>query len=121
MSYAALGYDIVIGTPVGNQKISIPLEKMAKDAATMALDAAWPPLQQKLHAELPNLLSQAQDAAVSAAVNKLWPQMRPKLQVELDSAIDKGSTEAQKIAALLGLGLAATIVLSAMWIKKRTP
>ena len=51
MSYAALGYDIIIGTPVGNQKISIPIEKIARDAGTMAVAAAWPPIQAKIHAE----------------------------------------------------------------------
>ena len=29
----------------GNQKISLPLEKLAHDGGQMAIDAAWPPLQ----------------------------------------------------------------------------
>jgi len=105
---SGLGYDLVIKAPapIGNQHVSIPIEDMAKHA----VDAAWPTAQQKIEAEFPKLLSQAQ----AAVINDLWPKLQPKLRTEVDYALAKG----QKTAALVGLAVVVAIAVSAMWVKK---
>jgi hypothetical protein len=105
---SGLGYDLVIKAPapIGNQHVQIPVEDMAK----AAVNAAWPTAQQKIEAEFPKLLSQAQ----AAVINDLWPKLQPKLRTEVDYALAKG----QKTAALVGLAVVVAIAVSAMWVKK---
>lgn len=121
-----LGYNITVGTPIGNQTFSIPIEKMASDAGQMAIDAAWPPMKAKLEAELPTLISklEAELPTVMAAANKsvvtnLWPQMQPKLRVEVDYALG----EAKKTGMLIGGMVAGAVILSTLYLRKviRTP
>jgi hypothetical protein len=54
-----LGYTLIIGTPVGDQSITIPIEQLANDVANMAINAAWPLAQQKLYAEIPTIAEAA--------------------------------------------------------------
>jgi len=105
---SGLGYDLVIKAPapIGNQHVQIPIEDMAKHA----VDAAWPTAQQKIEAEFPKLLNQAQ----AAVINDLWPKLQPKLRTEVDYALAKG----QKTAALVGVAVVVAIAISAMWVKK---
>ena len=66
MSYApvnGLGYVLVIGTPIGDQRITIPIEQAMNDIANMAIQAAWPIAQQKLYAEIPAIAEAAMNAA----------------------------------------------------------
>lgn len=90
---------------------------MASDAAGLAVSAGWPPLQSKLEAEFPKLLTQAE----SAVVTQLWPQMQPKLRVEMDRAITQANKmvkEAENTAWMIGGAVVAAILVSAIWIKK---
>lgn len=97
-----LGYDFVIGTPIGSQKFVLPVEKLANDAANIAVsnaqkglvavtDAAVGELKKRVpeitatvmpviqKQVLPPLLKQVTDTAV----NELWPQMKPKVESEI--------------------------------------
>lgn len=102
-----LGYDFVVGLPiVGDQHINLPVEKMANDAVAMA----WPPLQTRLEAEFPKLITQAEKAVVT----QLWPQMQPKFRAE----IDRGLKEGKKTAYTIGAIVALSIFAAAWWVKK---
>ncbi len=129
MSYSGLGYDLVIGTPIGNQKISIPLEAMAQAAGTQAANTAWPILQAKINAAVPGLLSQATTAGRKAleaeiptvfaeaqdmVVNQLWPKLQPKVRSELDYGVAQG----KKIGYTIGAGVVVAIFVAALWVKK---
>lgn len=120
------GYNITIGTPVGNQTISVPIEQMANDAGQMAINAAWPPLKTKIEAELPTIISKLESqlptvfaAASKEVVTNLWPQMQPKLRSEVDYALG----EAKKTGFLVGGAVVGAILLSTLYLRKqiRTP
>jgi hypothetical protein len=101
MSYAALGYDLVVDTPIGKQTISIPLEQAASDAAKVAVAAAWPEVQKRVNQDLPGVVDKALDEA------------QPRVRSEADRAIDVASERASLIAA----GLGVIVVLSALWVR----
>lgn len=101
MSYAALGYDLVVDTPIGQQKISIPLEQAASDAAKIAVAAAWPEVQKRVNEDLPSV------------VNKALDEAQPRVRSEADRAVDLASRRASLIAA----GLGTVVVLSALWVR----
>jgi len=116
---AALGYDLVIKTPIGTQKIHVPIEQMAKDAAEMAVDAVWPPVKKKLDQALPELLKKGLDVALPAAqkaiLTELWPKMQPKLRGEVDYAIGRAKT----IALFATLGLSGAVVAAALILRSK--
>ena len=105
------GYDLTISTPIGKQKFSIPIEKTIDDTSAMAVKAAWPPLQKKLEAEFPKLLSMAS----GEVVNNLWPQMQPKLRKEVNYAIG----QARQTGYIIGGAVVASVWLAAWWSSKR--
>ena len=126
---SGLGYDIIIGLPQllgGPQKISLPLEKLAHDGGQMAIDAAWPPLKDKLEAEMPvlidmlkaqvpGLLDQALKQAQTQVVTKLWPALQPKVRAELDYGISEG----KKVAYMVGGGIVLSMILIAAAGRRR--
>jgi hypothetical protein len=99
MSYAALGATYSVSTPWGSQSISIPVEQMAHDAATIALEAAWPPLRQRLVQELPGIM----DMAVE--------EVQPDLRAEIDRAIQIGTKRLMLGVAVLGSVIAVSTFL----------
>lgn len=102
MSYAALGYDLVVDTPIGQQTISIPLEKAASDAAKVAVAAAWPEVQKRVNADLPGVVDKALDEA------------QPRVRAEADRAVNLASER----AALIAAGLGAVVFFSALWVRR---
>lgn len=121
-----LGYVITIGTPIGDQRISIPLEQMTHDAGQMAIDAAWPPMKEKLEAEMPvlidklkaevpGLLQTALTAAQTQVVTKMWPALQPKVRAELDY----GLTEGKKVAWMVGGAVILAVIMAAGVTRKR--
>jgi hypothetical protein len=85
-----LGYTLVIGTPVGDQRITIPIEQLANDVANMAINAAWPLAQQKLYAEIPTIAKAAMDAA------------KPYFRQEIDRAAGIIDTKTGQIEGKVG-------------------
>jgi len=126
---SGLGYVITVGLPDilgGPQKISLPVEKLAADAGQMAIDAAWPPLQAKLEAEMPvligmlkaevpGLLDQALKQAQTQVVTKLWPALQPKVRAELNYGISEG----KKVAYMVGGGIVLSMLLIAVAGRRR--
>jgi hypothetical protein len=92
--YSGLGTDITIGTPVGNQTISVPMDVLAQAAVT----AAWPAIQQNLEAEFPKLLDQAQ----------------PMVQDAVQTAV----TNAKKSEYYIGAAIVLSVFAAAWWVKK---
>jgi len=108
----ALGYDLVIGTPVGDQTISIPIEQAMNDVANMAMNALWPIAQQKLYAEIPNIMQAAVTAAkpyITSEVNKVAGIVDVKTRAITGQA-DVMLTKATNRGALLVGLLAATAI-----------
>lgn len=105
--YRAVGlgasYNISLNTPFGRvgSSIDIPVEQAARDA----VNAAWPPLQQKLEAEAPRLIGQ------------VWPGLQQKLQAEVPVLIGQLrpalstaiSSEAPKLIKILMPALEAEL------------
>ena len=96
MSYSALGASYNVNTPWGSQSINIPIEQMAHDAATVALNAAWPPLKDKLRQELPAIM----DMAVA--------EVQPDLRAEIDRALVIGTKRMMLGITLLGSVIAVS-------------
>jgi hypothetical protein len=123
----ALGYDFTMTLPViGKETISLPIEKLISDAVPMLTNAAWPPLQAKLEAELPTVLSKATAAleaeipkalkqAEDALLDTVWPELEPKLLADMQIGID----EAKKTVWLATGFIALAVVGSAWWITKK--
>ncbi|MCP4240256.1 MAG: hypothetical protein GY772_06805 [bacterium] len=131
MSYAptSLGYTLSIKTPVGTQKVTIPLEQIAKSAATAAMNAAWPVVEQKVMASVPKLLDQVVargKAEIPDLLDIAFARAKPPLHKEekrLLEAVDKKSDEIMKEATTRGLilagGLSAVILGSAWWVGRQ--
>ena len=131
MSYAptALGYTLYIKTPVGTQKVTIPLEKLASSAADAAMSAAWPVVEKKLLATLPGLL----DTVVNRAKNELpvfmdiaFARAKPplheeeqRLMKEIDQKAQEILDEATKRAVMIVGGLSVVIIGSALWAGRK--
>ncbi len=108
----AFGYNLVIGTPVGDQVISIPIEQAMNDVANMAINAAWPIAQQKLYDEIPSIMQAAVTAAkpyITAEVNKVAGIVDTKTKAITGQA-DVILTKATNRGALLVGLLAATAI-----------
>lgn len=91
MSYSSLGATYWINLPViGKQRVDIPLEQVARDAA----NAAWPPVQAKLRAEIPKFMAQA------------TPVLEKQVKLLRNTLIG------------VGIVLVGMEVLTAYWIKK---
>jgi len=131
MSYAptALGYTLHIKTPVGTQKVTIPLEQLASSAANAAMNAAWPVVEKKLLATLPGLL----DTVVNRAKKELpvfmdtaFARAKPpiheeeqKLMKEIDEKAEEIFNEATKRAVMIAGGLSVVIIGSAWWAGRK--
>lgn len=105
MSYAmagALGYDVLVDTPIGQQTFSFDLEKVSADVAQAVGDKAWPIAEAKARAALPSFVEQAVAEA------------RPYLHEERDAILGKVATTGLVLIASLGLTLAA-----ASWYHKQ--
>jgi hypothetical protein len=102
----ALGYDVTIGTPIGDQTISIPLEKIVADAANMGMKVAIPQVNKALEAEMPNLLKMAE----ASVINELWPKIQPKLRNEADRALATGKTEIRRDLTIAVIAIGASIL-----------
>jgi hypothetical protein len=146
--YRAVGlgasYNIGLNTPFGRvgSTIDIPVEQAARDA----VNAAWPPLQQKLEAEAPRLIGQVWPGlqqklqaevphlidqlkpALEAEAPKLIKSLMPTLQAEVPKMLSKAQPliDAERKAftrdiqhALVGVGAAicGVVLLSALWIR----
>lgn len=105
-----LGYDLPITTPIGTQRISIPVEQLVKDSLNMA----WPQVRGKLMAEVPGILDMAASKAKEKAINELWPELQPKLRAEADHAIAQGRT----VAVLVGLAVVGSVFVSSALLKR---
>lgn len=123
MSYQGFGYVLTIGTPIGDQKFSLPIEQLAKDAGNMAIQAAWPPLKAQLEAEMPVLIDKLKaevpgllQTAQNQLVTKTWPALQPKVRAELNYGISEG----KKIAFGVGSLIVASIFVAAIWSKKKS-
>lgn len=109
-SVNGLGYDLSIGTPIGPQKISIPVEKLVTDS----LNTAWPQVRTKLMAEVPGILDMAAQKAKEKAINELWPELQPKLRGEVNRAV----SEAKVIAVMVGLAVVGSVFVSSAMLKR---
>jgi hypothetical protein len=118
-----LGYDFTVSLPViGNETISLPIEKLISDSVPLLINAAWPPLQTKIEAEVPVLLAKVQaglpallTTVEQSAMTNLWPQLEPKLLADMQIGIN----EAEKTIWLtMGL-LTLAVVGSAFVIVKK--
>lgn len=67
-----LGLAYNVKTPVGDQRIDIPVEKMAKDAAEKVMAEIQPVLQQRLKETLPGIIATA------------WPPLQKKVEGTVD-------------------------------------
>jgi hypothetical protein len=124
MSYSAvrpingLGYTMTIGTPVGDQKITIPIEQLAKDSAQIALNAIWPIAMNALKGELPNLMNMAvtelkpyleeEKKKIVAEANKLMSSAETKVQTQ----VKKTTNIAGMFIGLLIVGGAGVVLFS---------
>jgi hypothetical protein len=131
MSYTptALGYTLNIKTPVGTQKVTIPLEQLASSAAHAAMNAAWPAVEQKVLSSVPALL----DTVVSRAKKELpvfmdtaFARAKPplhqeeqKLMKEIDEKAEEILNEATKRAVMIAGGLSVVIIGSAWWAGRK--
>lgn len=129
MSYApvgqinGLGYTMTIGTPVGDQKITIPIEQLARDSAQIALNAIWPIAMDALKSELPNLMNMAvtelkpyleeEKKKVVEQANKLMSSAETKVQTQ----VKKTTNVVGMLVGLLIVGGASVVLLSK--IKKK--
>jgi hypothetical protein len=105
MSYAvqqALGYDVIIDTPIGQQTVSFDLDKVSADVAQAVADKAWPIAEAKARAALPTFVAQGVEEA------------RPYLHQERDELLRKVTTTGLVLVVSLGLSLAA-----ASWYHKQ--
>ncbi len=91
-----------IKTPVGKINITVPVEKIAADAAGAAVEAAWPAVQKKINAELPKL------------VNKALDQAQPRIRAEADRALNTGTSR----AAMIATGVAMVVIGAAWWTRR---
>lgn len=106
MSYAmqALGYDLVIDTPVGAQTISFDIDKVGADLAQTVTTHAWPLLETKARAALPSFV----DQGVAHAA--------PQLQEQGEQLARKLTTRGLWLVVALGVTLGAV-----SWYQKRPP
>jgi hypothetical protein len=96
----ALGATFTIGTPLGNQKVDVPIDKMA-DAVVAS---AYPDLEKKMLTEL---------------VPKMVPAMIKHPAVQSQIAAAQAQAEAAKKQAVIGAVLIlGSIWAAAWWIKK---
>jgi hypothetical protein len=104
MSYAmaALGYDVIIDTPIGQQTVSFDLDKVSADVAAAVSEKAWPIAEQKARQALPSFVDQAVTEA------------RPYLHEERDAILRKVTTTGLVLIVSFGLTLAA-----ASWYHKQ--
>ena len=98
-----LGYTITIGTPVGNQKITIPFEEMMNDVANMAINAAWPVAQQKLYAEIPTI--------AEAAMNAAKPYFRAEIDRAAELIDERTGTIEGKVTGVMGQATKTAYIL----------
>lgn len=89
MSYHQLGYDVEIDTPLGTQKVSFDLEKLAQDFAAQAVDAGWPRFEAKVSEALPKFVRQATD------------EVRPELEEFRNTTLVQLGLGASVLAALV--------------------
>jgi len=97
LGHVGLGYDVVIGTPLGNQTISIPLEDMSKTMGKQAADAAWTEIKPQIEAEVTKLMSQ-----VTAIVDKTVDQQVNKVLKKVGSSATSLATPA--VIGAIGVG-----------------
>jgi len=110
-----LGYDLIIGTPLGDQKITLPLEQMTKDLTKTAIDAAWPDVQNKINGMMPGLLATAEQQAVTV----ILPKVMPKVEAEVNKVVNNTVTSLTPAAVgAVGL-LVASTWFAAWWVRKR--
>lgn len=95
---SGFGKVFTIQTPMGPQVFDVPVEDMAATAGRAAVQAAWPEIQVRMHAELPVVVDKALDRA------------QPRTRAEVDRAI--GS------AALIAVGVAAVTLGTGWWVRQ---
>ena len=129
MSYAptSLGYTLVINTPVGSQKIEIPLKQLAAKATDEALAVAWPKVEAKVMSALPKVLDAAAQrvkfevpALVDTAVNRFKPKLHEeeqKLSKQIDVKAAQVLDEATTRAIVVAGALSVVVIGSAWWIR----
>jgi hypothetical protein len=114
VSYTQLGYDIELQTPLGRQKVSFDLDKVARDMAEAATREAWPRIEAKATEALPRFVDQA--------IVRARPSVRSERDIAIrqaGAAIDQRMKQAKLIATLTVISLAAVAFGSAWYLKKR--
>lgn len=99
---SALGYDVLVDTPIGQQTVSFDLKKVSADVAAAVGEKAWPIAEAKARAALPSFVAQGVEEA------------RPYLHEERDELLAKVTTTGLVLVASLGITLAA-----ASWYHKQ--
>jgi hypothetical protein len=128
MSYSSvrgLGYTMTIDTPIGPQKVTVPIEKAASDAADLAMGVikkkAIPLAEQAIPGMLKSAMPTIQKevlpplfkAAEAELTTKIWPEFQPKIRAEIDYAMGKATT----LGLLVGGIVAGSIALSTWYLR----
>lgn len=114
-----LGAAYFINTPIGKQRIDIPIEDMARDAAAAAIPA--------LTAQLPGIIQQTTPVLVDT-VKKEIPKLVPEIGKQLPNLIKQAKPQIQdvvdevtapiKLQAAIGvLTMVGAVVLAARWTR----
>lgn len=110
-----LGYDFTIGTPLGDQTISIPIEKAVTDATTMAMNTAIPLLKK----QMPAFMAEALKAANADIVGTLWPELQPKLQDQIDATVALAKTELRRDLILTVGAIVLSVAAATIFLKPK--
>lgn len=119
MSYTGLGTIYNISTPVGKTQIDIPIETIAKNAAELALKAAWGPVESKLKGFLPVVIDQGLNyaipklkAEIPGLMTMAVDEVQPELRGEIDRALKIGTNRILAITSALALIIVGTSVIT---------
>ena len=114
MSYTGFGYDIILSTPLGKQKVSFDLDKVGRDIAAVAVDEAWPRLESRARQAWPSFVDQA--------IAKARPAVRSERDVTIRQAsaeLDKRMQQAKVVALITVLSLTAAAFGAAWYARTR--
>lgn len=101
-----LGTEFTVGTPIGNQKIDVPIDKMA----TAAVNSAYPKIEARVVNELiPKMIPKMAPGLMAA--------LQPKIQQQVNAAMAQAKTyaAAEEKKAIGWAMVAGAVIVGSIW------